>query len=156
MKFGVPLPMMTRSAPAARILSIVAVQLHHVLAAVNSTEVANEHEHRGAVAPERAELDRSACSSSTVIFARSSARLSMAPIVTYEPWRAMHVRAVPATRWRDAAACYLDGLPAPTALALMRSRYTAFVRGAIDYLLDTHDASTRGSVDRAGDRRVVA
>jgi SEC-C motif-containing protein len=45
---------------------------------------------------------------------------------------------------------FLDGVPAPTALALMRSRYTAFVRGAIDYLIDTHDASTRSSVDRAG------
>src|SRR4051812_1115265 len=32
----------------------------------------------------------------------------------------------------------------------MRSRYTAFVRGAIDYLMDTHDASTRASVDRTG------
>jgi SEC-C motif domain protein len=30
----------------------------------------------------------------------------------------------------------------------MRSRYTAFVRSAIDYLMETHDASTRGSVDR--------
>lgn len=51
----------------------------------------------------------------------------------------------------EAACCgmYLDGVPAPTALALMRSRYTAFVRGAIDYLIDTHDASTRGTVDRA-------
>jgi SEC-C motif-containing protein len=45
---------------------------------------------------------------------------------------------------------YIDGVPAPTALALMRSRYTAFVRGAIDYLMETHDASTRGTVDRAG------
>jgi SEC-C motif domain protein len=44
---------------------------------------------------------------------------------------------------------FLDGVPAPTALALMRSRYTAFVRGAIDYLIDTHDPSTRGSLDRA-------
>lgn len=41
-----------------------------------------------------------------------------------------------------------DGVPAPTALALMRSRYAAFVRGAIDYLIETHDAATRGSVDR--------
>jgi SEC-C motif-containing protein len=32
----------------------------------------------------------------------------------------------------------------------MRSRYTAYVCGAIDYLIDTHDASTRGEVDRAG------
>jgi SEC-C motif domain protein len=44
---------------------------------------------------------------------------------------------------------FLDGTPAPTALALMRSRYTAFVRGAVDYLIDTHDASTRGALDRA-------
>jgi SEC-C motif-containing protein len=44
----------------------------------------------------------------------------------------------------------LDGVPAATAVALMRSRYTAYVRGAIDYLIDSHDASTRGEVDRAG------
>ena len=31
----------------------------------------------------------------------------------------------------------------------MRSRYAAFVRSAIDYLITTHDASTRGSLDRA-------
>jgi SEC-C motif-containing protein len=31
----------------------------------------------------------------------------------------------------------------------MRSRYTAYVRGAIDYLIDTHDASTRATADRA-------
>jgi SEC-C motif-containing protein len=31
----------------------------------------------------------------------------------------------------------------------MRSRYTAYVRGAIDYLVATHDPSTRGKVDRA-------
>jgi SEC-C motif-containing protein len=50
-----------------------------------------------------------------------------------------------------AACCgmFLDGVPAPTALALMRSRYTAFVRGAIDYLVETHDPSTRGTVNRA-------
>ncbi|HEU0030695.1 MAG TPA: YchJ family metal-binding protein [Kofleriaceae bacterium] len=44
---------------------------------------------------------------------------------------------------------YLDGVPAPTALALMRSRYTAYVVGAIDYLIDTQDESTRDTVDRA-------
>jgi SEC-C motif-containing protein len=52
-----------------------------------------------------------------------------------------------------AAACcdpLLAGTPAATALALMRSRYTAYVRGAIDYLIETHDPSTRGSIDRAG------
>jgi SEC-C motif-containing protein len=51
----------------------------------------------------------------------------------------------------EAACCsiFIDGVPAPTALALMRSRYTAFVRGAVDYLIDTHDASTRKSANRA-------
>jgi SEC-C motif-containing protein len=43
----------------------------------------------------------------------------------------------------------LDGVPAPTALALMRSRYTAYVRGAIDYLIETQDPSTRAGLDRA-------
>lgn len=42
-----------------------------------------------------------------------------------------------------------DGVPAPTALALMRSRYTAYVRSAIDYLIETHDVSTRSGADRA-------
>jgi SEC-C motif-containing protein len=31
----------------------------------------------------------------------------------------------------------------------MRSRYTAYVRGAVDYLVDTHAAQTRGELDRA-------
>jgi SEC-C motif domain protein len=31
----------------------------------------------------------------------------------------------------------------------MRSRYTAFVRGAIDYLMETHAPETRANVDRA-------
>src|SRR5690349_11081924 len=44
---------------------------------------------------------------------------------------------------------FLDGVPAPTALALMRSRYTAYVRGAVDYLIETHDAPARASLDRA-------
>ena len=43
----------------------------------------------------------------------------------------------------------MDGVPAPTALALMRSRYTAFVCGAIDYLIETHAPETRAAVDRA-------
>jgi len=30
----------------------------------------------------------------------------------------------------------------------MRSRYTAYVRGAVEYLLSTHDESTRATVDR--------
>ncbi len=49
----------------------------------------------------------------------------------------------------EAACCgrYHAGELAPTALALMRSRYTAYVRGKIEYLLATHDVSTRASVD---------
>ncbi len=43
----------------------------------------------------------------------------------------------------------LDGRAhAATAEALMRSRYTAFVRGAADYLVDTYDASTRDPRER--------
>src|SRR5262245_27306965 len=51
----------------------------------------------------------------------------------------------------DERACcgpILDGVPAPTALALMRSRYTAYVRGAIDHLIQTQAVETRGEVDR--------
>ncbi len=31
----------------------------------------------------------------------------------------------------------------------MRSRYSAFVRGAVDYLIETHDESTRKTANRA-------
>jgi SEC-C motif-containing protein len=50
----------------------------------------------------------------------------------------------------EAACCgpILAGAPAPTALALMRSRYTAYVRGAIDHIVATHAAETRDGVDR--------
>jgi SEC-C motif-containing protein len=41
----------------------------------------------------------------------------------------------------------LDGVPAPTALALMRSRYTAFVRKDFAYLVATHDPATRGTTN---------
>lgn len=55
----------------------------------------------------------------------------------------------------EAACCgpILAGLPAPTALALMRSRYTAYVRGAIDHVVATHDAATRGTLDVEAARR---
>lgn len=43
----------------------------------------------------------------------------------------------------------LAGTPARTAEALMRSRYVAYVRGAIDHVIDSHDPSTREEVDRA-------
>ncbi len=42
---------------------------------------------------------------------------------------------------------YHRGELAPTALALMRSRYAAYVRGEIDYLVATHDDSTRDQLD---------
>ena len=42
--------------------------------------------------------------------------------------------------------------PAPTALALMRSRYTAYAEGAVDYLLETYAAESRAKVDPAAVR----
>jgi SEC-C motif domain protein len=39
---------------------------------------------------------------------------------------------------------------ARTAEELMRSRYTAFVRGDVDYILKTHHSKTVNDVDRAG------
>ena len=42
----------------------------------------------------------------------------------------------------------IAGAPAPTAEALMRSRYTAYATGAIDHVVATHDPGTRDEVDR--------
>jgi SEC-C motif-containing protein len=42
----------------------------------------------------------------------------------------------------------LDGEAASTALALMRSRYVAYVRGAVDHVVDTHDPASRATLDR--------
>lgn len=42
------------------------------------------------------------------------------------------------------------GSVAPTAEALMRSRFTAFVRGATDYLIESHHPAAR-SMDERGD-----
>lgn len=51
---------------------------------------------------------------------------------------------------------YLRGeAHAPTAEALMRSRYTAFCKGAIDYLVETRHPSARTSDERADARRSV-
>lgn len=45
---------------------------------------------------------------------------------------------------------YIEGQkPAPTAEQLMRSRYTAFALGAIDYLIDTTAPEKRDLIDRA-------
>ena len=48
---------------------------------------------------------------------------------------------------------YLAGEPAPTAEALMRSRYTAYVRRDTDYLFATHDPDTLAEVDRESTKR---
>jgi SEC-C motif domain protein len=42
----------------------------------------------------------------------------------------------------------IAGALAATALALMRSRYTAYVRGALDHVVATHAAETRDRIDR--------
>jgi SEC-C motif-containing protein len=43
---------------------------------------------------------------------------------------------------------FLGGAPAPTAEELMRSRYTAYTRHDIEYIVATHDPATRGDIDR--------
>ncbi|MGF1521118.1 MAG: YchJ family protein [Leptolyngbyaceae cyanobacterium] len=50
----------------------------------------------------------------------------------------------------DCCEPYLRGSTiAPTAEALMRSRYTAYCEGNVDYLIATHHPSKRGLGDRA-------
>jgi SEC-C motif domain protein len=45
---------------------------------------------------------------------------------------------------------YLSGAAAPpTAAALMRSRYTAYLEGAVDYIVATTAPATRTNLDRA-------
>lgn len=55
----------------------------------------------------------------------------------------------------EASCCgpLLAGAPAPTALALMRSRYTAYVRGRVDYIVATHHPATRDDVDEGATAR---
>ena len=49
----------------------------------------------------------------------------------------------------DCCARYIGGgQPAPTAEALMRSRYTAYVLGQIDWIVDSHDPKSAEEVDR--------
>jgi SEC-C motif-containing protein len=43
----------------------------------------------------------------------------------------------------------LAGGKAPTPEALMRSRYSAYATGKIDYILETHDPETRSRLDRS-------
>ncbi len=44
---------------------------------------------------------------------------------------------------------FLDGAPAPTPEALMRSRFTAFVRGDLDHIENTHASDVRDSFNRS-------
>jgi SEC-C motif domain protein len=48
---------------------------------------------------------------------------------------------------------YLTGTPAPTAEALMRSRYTAYVKANVDHIIATHDPDLRKEVDREATER---
>lgn len=51
----------------------------------------------------------------------------------------------------------LSGLrPAETAQALMRSRYTAFCEGAIEYLVTTHHSTSRGTTEHTDIARSIA
>jgi SEC-C motif-containing protein len=56
--------------------------------------------------------------------------------------------------YSDCCAPYISGSEtAPTAEALMRSRYSAYVEGAVDYLGDTLHPDHRGDWDREATRR---
>ncbi len=44
---------------------------------------------------------------------------------------------------------YLEGAPAPTAEALMRSRFTAYVRGDLDHIERTHASEVRENFNRS-------
>jgi SEC-C motif domain protein len=52
-------------------------------------------------------------------------------------------------QYKECCEKYITGQEnAPTAESLMRSRYTAFTNGSIDYLFDTHHESTQDTLDR--------
>lgn len=60
--------------------------------------------------------------------------------------------ACPCGSGKDLTECcgpILDGAPAPTAEALMRSRYTAFTTGNIDHIVATLVPEERDNLDRA-------
>ena len=53
--------------------------------------------------------------------------------------------------YTDCCAPYIKGTKLPgTAVALMRSRYTAFAVGEMDYILKTHHESTKKELDMDG------
>lgn len=59
------------------------------------------------------------------------------------------------TPYDHCCAPLLTGTPAPTAEALMRSRYTAFTRADIDYLLSTMAPEIRADLDPVETRQVA-
>lgn len=56
----------------------------------------------------------------------------------------------------DCCGPIIAGAPAPTAEALMRSRYTAYVLGALDHVERTHAPEIRADFNRAEAERNVA
>ena len=57
----------------------------------------------------------------------------------------------PCASGKDYESCcgpVIAGAPAPTAEALMRSRYTAYARGAVDHILATYTPKAASGVDR--------
>ena len=55
----------------------------------------------------------------------------------------------------DCCGPFIAGTPAPTAEALMRSRYTAFVRHELDHIARTHAPEVRDDFNRAEAERVA-
>ncbi len=53
--------------------------------------------------------------------------------------------------YSECCGLYINGTkPAPTAVALMRSRYSAFAKGEMDYIFKTHDEDSRAELDMDG------
>ncbi|MBN2656976.1 MAG: YchJ family protein [Spirochaetales bacterium] len=51
--------------------------------------------------------------------------------------------------YKQCCSLYIKGgAPAPTAEALMRARYTAYVEKEIDFIVETHDKETRDDISR--------
>lgn len=61
------------------------------------------------------------------------------------------------TRRKFGACCalYINGTPAPDAQTLMRSRYTAYVVGALDHVAATHAPEVRDDFNRAEAERLA-
>jgi len=57
--------------------------------------------------------------------------------------------------YEDCCGPIMAGTPAPTAEALVRSRYTAFVRCELDHVADTHAPEVRENFNRAEAERVA-